>query len=587
MSDTDLKQRLAAILAADAAGYSRLMSLDERGTVAALDAARAVFRNHIQSNQGRVIDMAGDSVLAVFETATGAVTAALAIQTALVEPLGAQEENGRMQFRVGVHLGDVMEKPDGSVYGDGVNIAARVQVLAEPGGIAVSEAVHGAVRGKVNASFLDAGLHDVKNIAAPVHIFHWGHGAHTGDVKAKPALALPDKPSLAVLPFTNMSGDPEQEYFADGVVDDIITALSRVRAFFVIARNSSFTYKGKAVDIKQVGRELGVRYVLEGSIRRAGNRIRIVGQLIEAENGRHIWADRFEGPLDDVFDLQDRITESVAAAIEPYLGLAEIDRARSKPSDSLQPYDLCLRALPSFTSATRAANDEALALLNRAIAMDPGYAYAKALCAFAHAARRGQGWANADDDALGINLAEQALADHHDDPAILSYAGHALSYLGFRHEEGLHALDRALVLNPNSSRALRAAGYVRNYVGDAAIAISHFKRAIRLSPLDPEMGYILSGLGGAYLQDGDAEKALETGLRAVQETPNWVSAHLLVTICLGLLGRVDEAVAAGQRLRQLDPNMSISHIMAFRRLFRNEKFFELRIAGLRAAGIPE
>jgi adenylate cyclase len=583
------KQRLAAILAADAAGYSRLMSLDERATLDALDAAREVFRSHIEVNRGRVIDMAGDSVLAVFETAAGAVSAALATQAELAGQVADVAEDLRMQFRIGIHSGDVIEKTDGTVYGDGVNIAARLQALAEPGGIIVSESIHTAVRGKVPADFEDQGEQAVKNIAHPVRTWRVliSPSRTPMDAKVTPHPALPDKPSLAVLPFTNLSGDPEQEYFADGVVDDIITALSRVRAFFVIARNSSFTYKGKAVDIKQVGRELGVRYVLEGSIRRAGNRMRIVGQLIDAENGRHVWADRFEGNLDDVFELQDRITESVAGVIEPNLRLAEVDRARSKPAGSLQPYDLCLRAHPSlYSSSTRVSNDEAIALLKRAIDMDPAYVYAKALCAFAYALRHAQGWSTSAEDEAGIRLAEQALSDHHDDPAILSYAGHTISYLASRHEEGLHALDRALALSPNSSKALLSAGYVRGYVGDTMVAIEHFKRAMRLSPLDPEMGYIFSGLGFVYLADGAIEHALDTGLKAVHELPNWVPGHLLVTICLGLLGRTAEAATAGRRLLQLDPGFSISRVSRDW-LNRSEKVNAQRITGMRAAGIPE
>jgi adenylate cyclase len=589
VSGSELKQRLAAILAADVAGYSRLMAVDERATVAALDTARAVFRTQIESNQGRVIDMAGDSVLAVFETATGAVTSALAVQRELNASLSAVPEDRRMRFRIGVHLGDVIEKADGTVYGDGVNIAARLQGLAEHGGIAVSESIRTAVKGKVSASFEDQGEQQVKNIAEPVRVFRVVLKAHVdaAGAIAAPALALPDKPSLAVLPFTNLSGDPEQEYFADGVVDDIISALSRVRAFFVIARNSSFTYKGKAVDIKQVGRELGVRYVLEGSIRKAGNRVRIVGQLIEAENGRHIWSDRFEGNLDDIFELQDRITESVVGAIEPSLQLAEIERARSKPTANLHAYDLCLRALPNLLShSTKAANDEVLGFLYRAIEMDPGYSLAKAMCANAYLLRKAQSWASAAEIEEGLRLAEEALADHHDDPATLSYAGQALSYLGFRHDEGLRAVDRALALNPNSTRTLLAAGWVRAYVGDASIAIEHFQRAMRLSPLDPAMGYVLTGLGYAYLIAGKYEDALSTGLKSIQENPRWTSAHRVVVVCLVQLGRLDEARVAANRTIELAPEVTIS---ALRPLspWKDEAFKERYLSALRVAGIPE
>jgi adenylate cyclase len=354
----DLRCRLLAILAADAAGYSRLMSLDDRATVAALDNARTVFREHVAAHGGLVVDTVGDSVLAIFDTATGAVKAALAAQHDLADVAGDVPEERRMRFRVGVHMGDVIEKADGTVHGDGMNIAARLQVLAEPGGITVSESIRTAVKGRVGASFEDQGEQQVKNITDPVRAYRVGpeDSAATKPMSATGEidLSLPDKPSIAVLPFTNMSGDPEQDYFADGMVEDIITALARMGWFFVIARNSSFVYKGKAVDIKQVGRELGVRYVVEGSVRRSGGRVRITGQLIEAESGRHVWADRFEGSLDDVFELQDRITEGIVTAIEPNMMHAEVERARAKPPSGLKAYDLILRAMPGlWPGATR------------------------------------------------------------------------------------------------------------------------------------------------------------------------------------------------------------------------------------------
>jgi adenylate cyclase len=299
-----LQHRLAAILAADAAGYSRLMAVDDKATVAALDAARAVFREQVEAQQGRVIDMAGDSVLAVFGTVAGAVAAALAIQAQVNAVADAEAIDRRMRFRIGVHLGDVIEKADGTVYGDGVNIAARLQGLAEPGGITVSESIRSAVKGKVGASFEDHGEQAVKNIADPVRAWRLRTGAvePVATVPAAPSitaidLSLPDKPSIAVLPFVNMSGDPEQEYFTDGITEDIITELSRFHSLFVIARNSSFSYKGQSPDIRRVGKELGVRYVLEGSIRKSAQRIRVTGQLIDALTGNHLWAEKYDRVL--------------------------------------------------------------------------------------------------------------------------------------------------------------------------------------------------------------------------------------------------------------------------------------------------
>ena len=410
MTDTGSRHRLTAILAADAAGYSRLMAVDESGTVAALDAARALFRVRIEANRGRVVDMAGDSVLAVFETAAGAVSAALAVQLDLDAARGSVPEDRQMRFRIGVHLGDVIEKGDGTVYGDGVNIAARLQALADVGGITVSDAVHGAVRGKVTTSFVDQGEQTVKNIPHPVRAFALhasGSPPESAPTTTEIGLSSPAN-SIAVLPFTNMSGDPEQDYFADGMVEDIITALARMRVFFVIARNSSFVYKGKAVDVKQVGRELGVRYVLEGSVRKSGSRVRITGQLIEAVSGHHVWADRFDGTLEDVFDLQDRITESIVSAIEPNMRRAEIERARAKPTSNLQAYDLLLRALPGvMPGASQAARGGALSLIRRALEMDSRYSLAKALGAFLCLARVSEGYGDADDVKAGLRFADR------------------------------------------------------------------------------------------------------------------------------------------------------------------------------------
>ena len=338
MSASDLKQRLAAILAADAAGYSRLMACDDRATVAALDAARAVFRAQIEINQGRVIDMAGDSILAIFDTATGAVVAALAAQQEIDAACGETPEDRRMRFRIGVHLGDVIEKTEGTVYGDGVNIAARLQGLAEPGAIMISDAVRGAVRGKVNANFVDQGEQTVKNIPEPVRAFKVA-------ASSSPTFAarMPDRPSLAVLPFTNMSGDPEQEYFADGITEDIITDVSKMSGLFVIARNSSFIFKKQSVDIKDVGRKLGVRHVLEGSVRKVGMTVRINAQLIEAASGAHIWAERYDRGLEDIFVVQDELTRRIVEVLKVKLTGGEQGRREARSKVNAEAYDYLIR----------------------------------------------------------------------------------------------------------------------------------------------------------------------------------------------------------------------------------------------------
>ena len=390
-----LRQRLAAILAADVAGYSRLMASDERATVAALDAARAEFRSSIESNQGRVIDMAGDSVLAVFDTAAGAVGAALVVQKALDEASKEVPGERRMRFRIGIHLGDVIEKADGTVYGDGVNIAARLEGLAEPGGVTVSDSVRIAVRGKVAAGFEDQGEQTVKNIAEPVHAFRLRPGERGSRPAPSQAVRgahpLSAKPSIAVLPFANMSGDPEQDYFADGITEDIITELSRFQAITVIARNSVFVYKGKAVRVQEVARGLLVQYVVEGSVRKAGSRVRVNVQLIDADSGKHVWAERYDRELADIFELQDELTRHIVAAVPSRVESAQLELVKRKTPGDMSVYDRVLRAKLCHHSGTAEDNALGLKLLDDAIRLDPNYAaaYGWRACTLAQAMVRG------------------------------------------------------------------------------------------------------------------------------------------------------------------------------------------------------
>lgn len=606
MNSTDLKHRLAAILAADAVGYSRLMAADDRATVTALDAARAVFREQIESHQGRVIDMAGDSVLAVFETATGAVAAALAAQNQINPLCEAVPEDRRMRFRVGVHLGDVIEKTDGTIYGDGVNIAARLQSLADIGSIMVSDAVHGAVRGKVAASFEDRGEQTVKNIPHPVRAFALalaGTGAaipnltsENPDRTTAVALTLPDKPSIAVLPFNNMSGDPEQDYFADGMVEDIITALARMGWFFVIARNSSFVYKGKTVDIKQVGRELGVQYVVEGSVRKSGGRVRITGQLIEAESGRHVWADRFDGSLDDVFELQDRITESIVTAIEPNMMRAEIERARVKPAANLQAYDLVMRAYPGlWPGATGAAIGDALSFVRRALKLDPRYTRAKAMGAMLCVQLILAGYGDATDVRAGLRYAKEALAEDSSDPQIqagaglvigsLGYRALGISVLGFHYDEAARAMERALRAGPNLLQVQLCAGLLKNFLGEGDAALGHLERALRLSPIDPSRCTYLGAIGIAHLTCGRYDDALLWLQRAIQENPNYVLAQVNMVLALGYLGRMDEAMPVALRLLELAPSYTVSRYLSVI-AYKDPEYRKRAGKILRAAGVP-
>jgi TolB-like protein/class 3 adenylate cyclase len=384
LSGERVERRLAAILAADVAGYSRLMGQEEVGTLARLRAhRRELIDPKIAEHKGRIVKATGDGILIEFPSVVEAVACAVAVQRGMAARNAPVPSDQRIEFRVGINLGDVIVA-DNDIHGDGVNVAARLEGIAEPGGVCISSTVRDHVGDRLDLTLDDLGEQALKNIARPVRVYRVRVGTDEKTPKAPPVegasvLALPDKPSIAVLPFQNMSGDPEQEYFADGMVEEIITALSRIRWLFVIARNSTFTYKGQIVDVKQVGRELGVLYVLEGSVRKSGNRVRITAQLIDVPGGAYLWADRFDGSLEDVFDLQDRVASSVAGVIEPALQAVEIRRSAERPTNDLTAYDLYLRALPDALSLEKDAAFHALDLLRRAIERDPRYGSALAL----------------------------------------------------------------------------------------------------------------------------------------------------------------------------------------------------------------
>jgi len=562
LGETTVRQRLAAILAADVAGYSRLMAGDELATLAALDSARGIFREHIETHQGRVIDMAGDSVLAVFDTATGAVAAALAVQEGLVAMAAAVPEDRQMRFRIGVHLGDVMEKADGTVYGDGVNIAARLEGLAEPGGITVSDAVQSAVRGRVSATFADQGEQQVKNIVHTVHAYRLVKAqreAVTGalDRSGKPAS---EKPSIAVLPFANMSGDPEQEYFADGISEDILTGLSKLRWFFVIARNSSFTYKGKAVDVKRVARELGVRYVLEGSVRKGGNRVRITTQLIDASTGNHIWADRYDGDLTDVFALQDEITKKVVAAIEPKLLEAEGIRSQNRSPEDLGAWDMVIQANSLFWRLTKAEIEAAIAILQRAVERYPDYAPAHSMLAFDILVSGYIGWALMEPQLQqAASLAARAEELDHGDP----WAHLALGYVAFvrrRTSAAAAEFQRALALNPNFAAAHGYLGWALAFDGQSEQAIAHLKEAIRMSPHDPQNAIFNTGLAVAHYLAGRFAEAVEYSRETLQQRSAFTAGHRIHCASLAQNGQIDEAREALARLKAVHPDLSIAWI---------------------------
>jgi TolB-like protein/class 3 adenylate cyclase len=492
-------RRLAAILAADVAGYSRLMGADEEGTLERLKALRRELVDpKIAEHHGRIVKTTGDGLLVEFASVVDAVRCAVEVQHTMPERNTDVTPNDRIELRIGINLGDVIVEGD-DLYGDGVNIAARIEALADAGGVFVSNTVHDHVRDRLPFFFEDLGEQQVKNITRPVRVYRVHDVlARSPSAPGSTPLLLPDKPSIAVLPFANMSGDPEQEYFADGMVEEIITALSRTRWLFVIARNSSFTYKGQTVDVKQVGRELGVRYVLEGSVRKAGGRVRITAQLIDAVTGTHLWADHFDGSLEDVFELQDRVAVSVAGVIEPALQAAEMRRSARLTID-LTAYDLYLRALAAFFPITRERAFEALGLLKQGIAIDRHYGPALSLAAICHMALVRDGWAEEAQRSRckAIEFARQALEVSENDPRILANAAVVLAHFGEDMGAMIGLIDRALWLNPSYARGWNLSGGLRLWAGQPDLAIEHLETARRLSPREP-VGAPLSMIGGAY-----------------------------------------------------------------------------------------
>ena len=581
------QRKLAAILAADVVGYSRLAGADEDRTLARLRALRSdLVDPTIAVHGGRVVKRTGDGALAEFRSVVNAVRCAIEVQTAMVERNAGLPPERRIEFRVGIHLGDVVEESDGDLMGDGVNIAARLEGVAKPGSICLSEDAYRQVRSRLDLAISDLGETTLKNIAEPIRLYALQVGLSASAQPAPVApTGLPERPSLAVLPFQNMSGDAEQDYFADGVVEDIITALSRIRWFFVIARNSSFTYKGKAVDIRQVGRELGVRYVLEGSVRKAGNKVRITGQLIEAVSARHVWAEKFDGDLADIFELQDRITESIVGAIEPSLLSAEIARAEHKPTANLDAYDLYLRAWALYGSMNCSTIRNAIELLTAAIALDPTYAQAKALAAICYGDLVQQRWDEPGDFSASDRLAKEALADARDDPIALAFASQIAAYISKDYETALAAADRALAICPNSFVVLSRCGWVKLYVGQAGDAVDCFLRAIRLSPLDPYTFNAPVGMAAARLMEGNPEEAERWARQALQRNAKFAAAHRVLVFALIEQARVEEAREALRKMLLVSPDYTLSH---FRRLapFSDRAFNDRFAESLRTAGLP-
>jgi adenylate cyclase len=585
-----VSRRLVAVFAADVEGYSRLMGADEVGTLKGLTERRAILDRIIEEHRGRIENTAGDSVLAEFGSAVEAVQCAVEAQTALAEANADLAPDRRISFRIGVHIGDVMVRA-GDLFGDGVNIAARLQALANPGAVCISGATYDQVRKVLPMTFVDLGVQQVKNIQEPIRAYQVSGLSETQlaaparVAEAESAPPIPDRPSIAVLPFQNMSGDPEQEYFADGMVEEITTALSRFKWLFVIARNSSFTFKGKAVDVKEVGRRLGVRYVLEGSVRKASGKVRVTGQLIDAVTGTHIWTDRFERELTDVFALQDEVTIAVVSAIQPKLLQTEIAMAARRRSENLTAYDFYLRALPQFYLSTREGIAEAVRLAHRALELDPGFGLVAALASTCH--MMNVLWGYAIDPQFerneAVRLIRLALSIDDSDPDILGRGGAILSYLVGDCEGSVELADRAVALNPNSRLVWTNRGWVYRNAGLPEEAIRSFERAVRVSPIDPLLQQSSAGMGAALIELGRFDEAIVAGRKAQRKDPSFSPAHRCLASAFAHLGRDAEAREAASRLLEVDSAFTISSWIA-RGGQSNSK---LLIEGLRKAGLPE
>jgi adenylate cyclase len=591
------ERRVAVIMFADLAGFSPMMEHNEDEAIAWLSALRReVIEPQVLKHAGRILRMIGDGFVADFSSASEAVKCAIAIQTLAARHRGSEDQEAP-EFRIGINLGEIILDGRGDAFGVGVNVARFLETRCEPGKLLISGKVFDEIAGRLGHLFESRGEHAVKNLTQPVRTYAWGGHADpnaSGGISsmAAPTVGsvppLPDKPSIAVLPFQNMSGDPEQEYFADGMVEEIITSLSRVRSFFVIARNSSFTYKGRGVNVKQVGRELGVRYVLEGSVRRGGKRLRVTCQLIEAATNRHVWADRFDGDLEDIFELQDSVAQKVVAAIEPSLRLAEVERAlRSRPED-LTAYDSYLRALPHAYSVSVEGIGKALEMLDRAIAVDPNYGQAHGLAGWCYLWLRANNLRRPENTvALGMSHIERALSLDPNDPMILWVGGMSAVVLARQHDRGLELTERSVALNPNSALGWASRGWVQQFSrAPVGPTIESFETAMRLSPLDPLSWYFHGGIGQAHSRAGRYEQAIEWQERALRQNPHFAALRRGLVVCNVRLNRWDEASAQAQKILEADPEFTISKWME-NVFLREGPGNEQYARDLRLAGLPE
>ncbi len=584
--DRPVQRRLAAILVADVVGYSRLMEADEARTLRLVSERReTILRPIVEAHGGRIVKVMGDGVLVEFASAVSAVEAAVKLRSAMEAANAAAPDEPSIALRMGINLGDVIGDGD-DIYGEGVNIAARLEALADAGGIVIAGKVHDEVSGKVDCAFEDLGLQSLKNIARPVSVWRIADGDGAPSSASNRQLPLPDKPSIAVLPFDTMSRNAEQDYFADAVVESLTAALSRIGSFFVIARNTAFAYKGRAVNVREIGKELGVAYVLEGSVQHAGNRIRITVQLIETENGAHVWAEKYDGSTEDVFDLQDRITEQVAGAMNPSIRLAEVARSSRKRPQDMTAYDHTLRAFSRVWLLEKEETAAGLAQLQQALVVDPTYPFALGLAAWCHAQQSVYNWVDdtAGERAQALALAERAASLSANDPLVLTVLGTVHTFArNFGTARVL--LERAVSLDPNSAWAWTRLGWLEVYADRPQEARAYFEKSLRLSPLDPMNFNNHVGLGSAAQVEGDDAAAAAHFARALNERPNALWIHRNHAAALYGAGRLDEARRSIAALMQALPNFTV-------RRFKEAMVFTPAVldrvgAQLVALGVPE
>jgi adenylate cyclase len=577
-------------MCADVVGYSRLMGIDEEGTLAALNAVRRnLFDPTIAEHRGRIVRAMGDGFLVEFNSVADAVRCAVKVQSEMPQHTDEMPADRRIWFRVAIAMGDVVTDGD-LIYGQAVDIGSRLESLAEPGGINVSRAVRDQVRDRLPLVFEDLGEHEVKNVARPVRAFRIVMDKPAGapaSTAQKKAAAPPERPGLVVLPFQNLGGDAEAEFFLDSVAEDLITELARARWFSVVARNTSFGYKGKGADSKQLARELGVRYVVEGSLRKAGNRVRIGCQLVEAASGEHLWAERFDGTLEDSFDLQDQITESLIGSVGPVLRSAEFERARRKPEASQDVYDLVCRAIPAAFAETAEDNQEALRLLGLVFEADPDHPFANALAAWCRQQRHLMNWPGAQDDDReeAKGLARVAIAGGADAPLALAVGGAVRAALTRDHDSALAAVDRATMINPNAAIVLGFDALTRCLCGAYDKAIEHAEKALRLSPMEPLIYHAAFALSLACLFTGRNEEAVSHARKAIEGNRNFAFSYWVLALACARLGQRDEPVRAVRQLIAAAPNFRIGTLRRIR--FADTARLQSDLDLLREAHLPE